>query len=109
MNDQLIVLIRYAVTGVVAFGAGRHWFTAADATALDAVLINAAVAIAGAIPTVIGVVTSSKSAKVAAVQAMPDMEVATSNQAVKDAVPGVTMAKPGAAQVVVPAPIAPKP
>jgi hypothetical protein len=109
MNDQLVVLIRYAITGVVAFGVGRHWFSAADASTLSGALISLLVAAAGAVPTIIGVLKSTKSAKVAAVQAMPDMEVATSNQAIKDAVPNVTLAKPGAAQVVVPAPIAPKP
>ncbi len=108
MNDQIVVFIRYALTALGSYAVAKGWLTVSNEAGLEAALMNAWPTLLPLAMAIIGVVTSSKSAKVAAVQAMPDMEVATSNQAVKDAVPGVTMAKPGAAQVVVPAPIATK-
>jgi hypothetical protein len=110
MNDQLRVFIQYIITGVTFFGVGRHWFTAADATALNAVLINVVVAIVGGAPTVIGIIKSSKIAKVRAVQVMPDMQVVTTSRETKIAVPDVTIASPSSqVTLTAPAPIAPKP
>jgi methyl coenzyme M reductase alpha subunit len=104
MNDQVVVLIRYAITALVGYGVGKGWFTPAQATDLTAVLINLAVAAVGAIPTIIGVIKTSKTSKVAAVQAMPDMQVATTNAAVAAAVPDVKLASPSAATITVPVP-----
>lgn len=104
MNDQVIVLIRYAITAAVGYGVGKGWFTPAEASGLTTVLINLAVAAIGAIPTIIGVIKTSKTSRVAAVQAMPDMQVATSNKDIAKAVPDVTLSKPSEPLTIVPSP-----
>lgn len=98
MNDQVIILIRYALAAIVPVGVAKGWFTAAQGSDLA----NNIIALIGAaVPVVMAVwalVKSTKSAKVAAVQAMPDMQVATTNIDVAKAVPSVTLASRAAVE-----------
>jgi hypothetical protein len=99
-QDQILGAVR-SILAVVGGWAVGHGYVSGD----QLTLISGAVA--AIVPLVWSFLAHSKNAQVATVQAMDDMQVATSSQAVKDAVPGVTMAKPGAPTVVVPAPSAP--
>lgn len=104
MSDQVIVLLRYLLTMLGTYGAAKGWFTSAEAGSLVNGLITVLTAAVPVAMTVIGIVKSSKTSKVADVQAMPDMQVVTTSQAIKDAVPEVTKASPTAATVTAPVP-----
>lgn len=104
MNDQVAVIMRYALTAITSYGVAKGWFTPEQASNLAANLLNL---VAAAVPvgmTVWAMLRSTKTAKVSDVQAMPDMQVVTTSQATKDAVPDVKLASPASATVTVAVP-----
>ncbi len=106
-NPQVLSAIRYALTSLMMFGTGRHWFSVAQGADLVSGVMNAWPYIVPLALSAWGVIRASKTSRTASVQASPTEQVLTTDPAVAKASPGVVLVDklPPAA----PAPIAPKP
>jgi len=100
-SDQWLVILRYLLSTAGGYAVGKGWLTTSDMSALTSVLIQLATAAVPAAMTIWALLKTTKSAKIASAQALPDVQVITTDP--KAASAGVTLAKPGE-QVTVTAP-----
>lgn len=94
----LPVLIGYAVS----YAVGKGWLTTADAPVVIDFLEQLAVPLLAAAHVVWIFYNNRKAAKVAQVQAMPDMQVVTTSAAIKAEIPDVLKVPPTKTVVVSP-------
>lgn len=90
VSAPLRVLIGYAASNAATYMVAKGVLNADQVGPFVAWLLEAAPFVIGLAHMAYSSWASRKSAKVASVQAMPDMQVVTTSQATKDAVPGVT-------------------
>lgn len=112
--DQLLAAGRNVASAAAGAAVTFGVLKGIDAQNLVAALnqiSNGVTQIATGLGVIVGIVApiwaawrASKTAQVATVQAMPDMQVATTNAAVAAAVPDVKLASPSASTITVPVP-----
>lgn len=103
------VLLGYAASNIATRLASTGFIPADQKDSLAAWLLDAVPIVLALLHAAYAAYANRKSAKVAQVQAMPDMQVVTTSQATKDAVPDVKLASatgPDMVTVAVPKPTA---
>lgn len=104
MNSQLTATIRYILTALASYGAGKGWFTIEQAPDIVNALLTVITGAVGGGMMLWGIISQSKNNKIASVQASPTEQVITTDPAVKLANPGVVLASTTQQTVVAPVP-----